>query len=386
MSPLDERAGFGGEPGRWKGLDPATIAIAAGRGPEGPEGAGHPVNVPPVLSSVYKAGSEHHYARSGNPTWSAFEEVIGALEGGRAVSFSSGTAATAALLDTLPLGSKVVISEDSYYGTRKLLGDLQERGMLTFTTADVTDPEAVIGECEGASLLWLESPTNPRLAIADIRALTGAAHERGIRVVADNTFATPLLQRPLELGADVVLHSVSKFISGHSDVVMGVIVTADEELALQIYDIRTSTGGIPGPLETFLALRGVRSLPVRLEKAQINAGALAERLLGHPAVEQVLYPGLPSHPGHELAKEQMTGPGAIVSFVVAGGADAADAVCDTVHLILHATSLGGIETSIERRARWAGEESTPPALLRMSVGCEALEDLWADLDKALRAV
>lgn len=364
---------------RWEGLDPATIAIIAGRGPEEP---GHPINVPPVLTSIYKTGPGILYGRAGNPTWSAFEETVGALEGGHCVAFSSGMAAVTAVLSSLEAGSKVVLSADSYTGSRLQLERMASKGTLEHVTVDTTDTEAVIAACEGAALLWLESPTNPMLSIPDIAKLAAAAHDLGANVVVDSTFATPLLQQPLELGADIVIHSASKFISGHSDLIMGLAITRDGGWYDELLRQRTLGGGIPGPLETFLALRGLRSLPVRLEKAQANASELARRLEQHPAIERVVYPGLPSHPDHELALKQMRGPGAMLCFVVAGGAEAADEACDRVRIITHATSLGGIDTSMERRSRWEGENA-PDGLIRMSVGCENIEDLWTDLTQAL---
>lgn len=364
---------------RWEGLDPATIAVIAGRGPEEP---GQPINVPPMLTSIYKDNPGNLYARDGNPTWAALEETVGALEGGRCLAFASGMAAVTAVLDGLPLGSKVVYSADSYTGTRIQLDRMAAKGTLEAVPVDVTDAAAVEAACVEAALLWLESPTNPMLSIADIEAFSETAHAQGATVVVDNTFATPLLQKPLDLGADIVIHSASKFISGHSDVIMGLAVTRDEGRFEALFHERTLGGAIPGPLETFLSLRGLRTLPIRLEKGQANAMELARRLETHPQIESVIYPGLDSHPQHALAQRQMRGPGAMLSFVVAGGADAADKACDRVEVITHATSLGGVDTSMERRSRWEGEHA-PPGLIRMSVGCENVEDLWADLSRAL---
>ena len=234
-------------------------------------------------------------------------------------------------------------------------------------------------------MLWLESPTNPLLAVADLRALCDGAHALGMDVVVDNTFASPLLQRPLDLGADVVVHSATKILAGHSDVVMGAAVTRRDDVAAALARRRSLHGAIPGPLEAWLTLRGLRTLALRVDRAGSNAAELARRLSDHPGVEVVRYPGLPSDPGHELASRQMCGFGAMVSFDVRGGAPAADAVVSRLRLLTVATSLGGVETIIERRGRWEGEESLPPGLLRMSVGIEDVEDLWADLDSALSA-
>ena len=236
-----------------------------------------------------------------------------------------------------------------------------------------------------ADLLWLESPTNPLIDVADLTALCRAGREAGALVVVDNTFATPLGQQPLALGADLVLHSATKFIGGHSDLLTGIAVAASEELAARLVRRRQLAGATPGALEAFLALRGLRTLPVRLARAQESAGVLAARLLDHPAVERVRYPGLADDPGHALAARQMNGFGAMLSFEVRGGAAAADAVCRALRVVTNATSLGGVESTIERRAKLAGQEHIPPGLLRFSVGVEHVEDLWDDLSAALTA-
>lgn len=363
-------------------LAPATIAIHAGRPARVPDG---PLNTPVVFTSTYHAGGPVGYGRDGNVTWSAFEEVLGALEGGRALAFASGMGAATAVLEGLPVGSRVVVPATSYIGTREFLSEGAERSRFEVQQVEVTDTRATLLACEGARLLWIESPTNPLLGIADIAALCEGAHRRGLQVAVDNTFATPLLQRPLDLGADVVVHSATKYLSGHSDIVMGAVVTRREDLMDQLRHRREMYGAIPGPMEAFLALRGVRTLPLRLERAQRNAGELARRLKGHPRVSRVRYPGLADDPGHERAARQMKGFGAMVSFEVRGGAEAAETVCAAVRVLTHGTSLGGIETLIERRSKWRGEERTPPDLLRMSVGCEDVEDLWRDLDRALAA-
>jgi cystathionine gamma-synthase len=249
---------------------------------------------------------------------------------------------------------------------------------------DVTDTDAVLEAVTGAALLWLESPTNPLNGIVDLAAVIAGAHERGALVAVDNTYATPLLQRPLELGADVVVHSVTKLLSGHSDVVLGATVTRDDVLCDAMRHHRSAYGAIPGPMEVYLALRGLRTLSVRVERAQANAGVLAERLAAHEDVTRVRYPGLAGDPGAARAAAQMDGPGTMVAFEVRGGAAAAEAVAKATRVIVHATSLGGIETTMERRARWAEDAAIPSSLLRMSVGCEDVEDLWVDLERALR--
>jgi cystathionine gamma-synthase len=344
--------------------------------------AGGPLNTPIQLSSTLHPGGAVTYAREGNPTWSALEEALGVLEGGTALVFASGMGAVSAVLEELPVGATVVAPADAYTGTRQYLGDADRRRRLQLRAVDIADTEAVAAACSGADLVWVESPTNPLLAVADIPALTEAAHAAGATVVVDNTFATPLLQQPLRLGADVVVHSATKFIAGHSDVLLGAVVTRDEAALDRLHRRRTLLGAVAGPVETFLALRGLRSLPLRLEQAQRSAALLALRLRDHPAVTAVRYPGLPGDPGHERAAAQMLGFGAIVSFELVDGA-AAERTCAATRLIVHATSLGGVETTMERRRRHAAEQLAPEGLIRMSVGCEHPEDLWDDLAQAL---
>jgi cystathionine gamma-synthase len=355
-----------------------------------------------VLSSTYHQGGVLTYGRDGNPTWEALEAALGALEGGSALSFGSGMAAIAAVLECLPVPGRVVVGGDAYNGTRRFLTDVAGRGRLRFRTADISDTPATLAVCAEivetparqadnpetlwpGGLLWLESPTNPLLALADLPALVAGAHELGMAVAVDNTFATPLLQRPLDLGADVVVHSATKLLSGHSDVVLGAAVTRRADVLEALIRRRSLHGGIPGPWEAWLVLRGLRTLSVRLERSQETAGELARRLGADDRVHSVRYPGLPGHPGHKLAAAQMQGFGNMLAFEVAGGAAAAEAVARAVRLAAAATSLGGVETLIERRGRWAGEEGLPPGLLRLSVGIEDVEDLWEDLDEALDA-
>ena len=360
-----------------------TVAVAAGRGEGRP---GEPLNVAVHLASVYRAGGPVDYAREGNPSWSALEQALGALEGGTALAFAAGIAAVSAVLEDLPVGAVVVAPRDAYTGTRAWLGDADRRGRLRVRRVDIADTGQVLQACDGAALLWVESPTNPLLAVADLPALVVGAHAAGAAVAVDNTFATPLLQRPLALGADLVVHSVTKFVGGHSDLLGGALVARDPQLAARLHRRRTLSGAVPGALDAFLALRGLRTLPLRLQRAQANAGELARRLAGHPAVERVRYPGLPGDPGHARAAAQMDGFGAMLSFEVRGGADAAERVCAATRLVVHATSLGGVETTMEPRARQPGEEALPPGLIRLSVGCEHVGDLWADLRQALDGV
>jgi cystathionine gamma-synthase len=351
-----------------------TRLVHEGRPTEGP------LSPPVVLASNFR---DYGYAREeGSPTWEAFEAAVGALEGGAAVAFASGMGAISAVLEPLPVGARVVGPAVGYTVTRGLLGERAAAGRIALESVDLVDTEAVLRACEGAALLWVETPTNPLVGIAELDRLCEGAHAAGAEVVVDATFATPLLQRPLELGADVVVHSATKFIGGHSDLLLGVASAAAPERAEALRHARGTLGATPGALEAFLALRGLRTLAVRLERAQATAALLAERLAAHPAVTVVHYPGLPDDPGHERAAQLMDGFGAMLAFEVEGGADAAQAVCDRVQVVVHATSLGGVETLIERRARYAAEVA-PESLLRLSVGIEHAEDLWADLERAL---
>lgn len=342
-------------------MDRSTIAVTAGRGEAGPGG---PVNVPVELSSTYRAGGDVIYGRESNPTWVAFESAVCELEGGAGgVAFASGMAAVAAVASLVPPGGVVVAPEVAYKGARNLFSSLSFRGAIVLRLVDITDTAAVLAACEGAALLWAESPTNPQLGVADLAAFRRAAP----LIAVDNTFATPLLQQPLSHGADVVVHSATKLLSGHSDVVLGVAVAGSAENADRLRAHRTLHGSIPGPMETFLALRGLRTLPVRLERSSATAAVLAERLADHRSVESVRYPGF----------------GQMLAIDVRGGAAVAERVCASLRLAVHATSLGGVETLVERRGRYVGEEATPPGLLRVSVGLEHVEDLWADLASAL---
>jgi len=346
-----------------RSLRPETIAVLRGRGNHR---VGDPLNVPVVLSSTFRAGGDIGYGREGNPVWEAFEDVIGALEGGVAVVFPSGLAAARAILELVPIGGHVVAADGAYSGTRRLMRDLEDRGRLTTRLVDITDTATAVGAADGASLLWAESTTNPMMGVADLAGLRRAKPEL---YVVDNTFATPLLQRPLDIGADLVVHSATKLLAGHSDVVLGVVVARDESMASEIRQVRTEHGAVPGPMEVFLALRGVRTLAVRLERASATAATLAERLSEHPAIDKVLYPGF----------------GTMFSVLVAAGPQAADAFCSRVSVAVPATSLGGVETLVERRAQyhWDAVAGVPDNLVRVSVGLEHVDDLWADFTEAL---
>jgi cystathionine gamma-synthase len=338
------------------------------------------LNVPPVFASSFRSGGEYEYSRNeGTPTWAALETAVGRLEGGTATAYASGMGAAAAIVDLLPPDSRVVVPADSYTAVRQLVA---ARGH-TVDLRDITDTDASLAAVDGAGMLWLESPTNPLIDVADLPVLCAGARAAGVPVVVDNTFATPLLQQPLALGADIVMHSGSKYIGGHADLLIGLAVTADPELTTRLREHRVLAGATPGAMEAFLATRGLRTLALRVRQAQDSAGELAARLDQHPAVTRVRYPGLPTDPGHKRAAAQMSGFGAMLSFEVAGGAAAADAVCAALRVVNAATSLGGVESTVERRAKLAGQEHVPPSLLRLSVGCEHVEDLWADLDAAL---
>ena len=373
-----------------------TLAIHAGQEADPATGA----VVPPIYqTSTFKQDGVgglrggFDYSRTTNPTRSALEECLAALEGGtRALAFASGMAAEDCLIRALcSPGDRVIIPDDAYGGTYRLFAAVLERWGLDYVPVHLPDVAAVrrcLAE-RPARLVWAETPTNPLLAIADIAALAGAAHEAGALLVVDNTFASPRLQRPLALGADVVVHSTTKYLGGHSDVIGGALVTADAEAAERAAFLRNATGGVPGPFDSWLTLRGIRTLAVRMDRHCDSAMAVAGLLTGHPAVTQVLYPGLPSHPGHAVAARQMSGFGGMVSFRVRGGEEAAVAVCGRTRLFTLAESLGGVESLIEHPGRMthasaAGSPLEVPAdLVRLSVGLEDRGDLLGDLSEAL---
>lgn len=375
---------------RARGWAPRTTAVVAGRPPREP---GQPVGPPVVMTSTYVGSGTSGtglptYGRVANPGWDAFEETLGALEGAPdgATVFASGMAAISAVLDRVPVGGLVLLPDAAYNTTLELADDLAASGRLRIAPVDVSDTAAVIAALDGASALWLESPTNPLLQVADVAGCAAAGRAAGALVVVDSTFATPLVQRPLELGAHVVVHSVTKYLAGHSDVLLGAAVTADPDLHAALRRHRRLHGAVAGPWETWLALRGMRTLALRVERSQASAAVLAERLDRHPVVSRVRHPSLPHDPGHRRATEQMDGYGSVVSIEMSGGAAAADRVVDAVRLWVPATSLGGVESMLERRRRHANEPvSVPEDLLRLSVGVEDVEDLWDDLDEALRS-
>ena len=345
-------------------MRPATLTVHAGRPAREPDA---PLNAPITMAATYVAGGDVEYGRYGNPTWTALEDAIGALEGGRCLCFASGLAAVSTVLDLVAQDGLVVAPRHAYNGTISQLGDLESRGRLRTMLVDITDTDAVIAACDDAALVWLESPTNPALEIADLARIIPAAKEAGAHVVVDNTFATPLLQQPLSLGADIVVHSATKYLAGHSDVQMGAIVVSDDELLGVLKGRRDLYGAVAGPFEAWLTLRGIRTLGLRVERAQDNARELAARLDTRPEISEVRYPGF----------------GAIVAPVFADEA-VADALQHRTRLWAYATSLGGVESTLERRRRWRAEPATiPTGLVRLSVGIEDVEDLWDDLVQAM---
>jgi cystathionine gamma-synthase len=292
-------------------------------------------------------------------------------------------AAIAAVFDPLASGSVVVIPADCYQGVARLVLEGARKKRWTATRLAVDDTEGWIRAASHADLVWLESPSNPLLVVADLRRICAAPRKTGAIVAVDNTFATPLNQRPLDLGADVSVQSATKLIGGHSDLLAGVATTRDAGIYEGLRRARELSGATPGALEAYLAVRGARTMAVRLERAEASAMTIAQRLEAHPNVARTRYPGLASHPTHQTAKEQLRGFGTVISFDVAGDAATADRVCARLKLIHHATSLGAVESTIERRAAVPGQEHLPPSLLRLSVGIEDAEDLWADLSEAL---
>jgi cystathionine gamma-synthase len=385
-----------------------TLAIHAGQDPDPATGA----VVPPIYqTSTFKQDGVgglrggFEYSRTANPTRTALEECLAALEastqasarvgtraGTRALAFASGMAAEDCLIRAVcSPGDRVIIPDDAYGGTYRLFATVLARWGLDYVPVHLPDVTAVrrcLAE-RPARVLWLETPTNPLLGIADIAALSGAAHEAGAMLVVDNTFASPRLQRPLALGADVVVHSTTKYLGGHSDVIGGALVTADADVAERAAYLRNATGGVPGPFDSWLTLRGIRTLAVRMDRHCDSAARVAEMLGRHPAVTQVLYPGLPSHPGHAVAAKQMSGFGGMVSFRVRGGEEAAVALCGRTRLFTLGESLGGVESLIEHPGRMthasvAGSPLEVPAdLVRLSVGLEDVGDLLSDLNQAL---
>ena len=381
-----------------KTLGLGTLAIHGGQSPDPSTGAVMP---PIYATSTYAQSSpgEHQgfeYSRTHNPTRFAYERCVAALEGGsRGFAFASGMAATSTLLELLDSGDHVIAMDDIYGGSYRLFERVRTRSAgLSFSLVDLTDParfEAAI--TSKTRLVWIETPTNPLLKIVDIAAIAAIAKRLGLLVVVDNTFASPVLQRPLALGADVVMHSATKYLNGHSDMVGGMLVVGDNaELGEQLAFLQNSIGAVQGPFDSFLALRGLKTLHLRMRAHCENAMALAEFLQAHPAVEEVIYPGLASHPHHALAKQQMEGFGGMLSIRLKGGFDAAKHFCERLELFTLAESLGGVE-SLANHPAVMTHASIPPArraelgigdeLVRLSVGVEAVGDLQRDLQFAL---
>jgi cystathionine gamma-synthase len=376
----------------WEETGFATRAIHAGQDPDPGTGA---VIVPVYQTSTFvqSAVGEHQgwdYARSGNPTRDALQTALASLEGGRhGIAFASGLAACDAVLRTLSPGDHVVMANDVYGGTYRQIARVHAPWGLEFDPVDLGDLDAVRAAWRpSTNLLWIETPTNPLLTVFDIAALSELAHERGAKVVVDNTFATPALQRPLELGADVVVHSTTKYLGGHSDVVGGAVVTSDDELADRIAFLQNAIGGVPGPWDVFLVLRGLKTLAVRMRAHCENARAVVSALQEIPAVTEILYPGLAGHPGHDVAAKQMDDFGGMVSFRMADK-DAALEACSRFRVFTLAESLGGVESLVEHPGEMthmsvAGSPlEVSGDLIRLSVGIEDADDLVADLHRAL---
>jgi cystathionine gamma-synthase len=359
-----------------------TMAIAAGRPERVPGG---PFNEPITLASALHADGLTGYARDGLQSWAALEAAVGALDGGHAVAFSSGLAACAAVLAQVRSGGTVVAARTMYMGVRQLLEEAENTGRLVTRWVELTDTAAVADAMPGADLLWIEAPQNPLMALADVPELAARASTAGVPVAVDATVASPMLLRPLEHGATWTIHSATKYLGGHADLLLGVVVAADPATAEPLDHHRHLYGATPGALETYLALRGIRTLPLRIQRAQENALELAARLAAHPEIERVRYCGLPDDPGHQRMRAFMDGSGGVLAIEPIGGAERADALCRATELFAHATSFGGVESTLERRKRWSAEsDEVPPALVRVNVGCEHVEDLWDDLARALQ--
>jgi cystathionine gamma-synthase len=373
-----------------------TRAIHAGQDPDPFTGA----VVPPISISTTFAQQgvgRHHgweYARSANPTRASLEICLASLEGARhGYAFASGLAAEDAVLRQLRPGAGVALGGDAYGGTFRLIDKVYGASGHPWAAVDLTDAAGLARNWpEGTAVVWAESPTNPAMAIVDIAAVAEVAHDHDALLVVDNTFATPYLQQPLALGADVVVHSSTKYLGGHSDVVGGFVAVDDDELAVALQFTQNAVGSVPSPIDCYLVMRGLKTLAVRMDRHCDNAKAVVDLLVDHPAVEQVLWPGLPGHPGHDVAKRQMRDYGGMVSFVVRGGEDAALAVCERTELFTLAESLGAVESLVEHPARMthASAAGSPlavdPALVRLSVGIESATDLVADLQQALDSV
>ncbi len=357
--------------------------VAAGRPAKQPDGA---LNPPIALNSTFHEGGPVGYGRYGNETWSALEEAISVLEGGKTLLFSSGMAAISAVFSLLPEGAVIVAANNGYQGTTTLLKKLHESEKLKVRFVNLANTEECLAAIPGAQMLYLESPINPLLEVVDLPKIIAAGKAAGCGVAVDNTLATPLLQNPLALGADISIHSVTKYLSGHSDLILGSLSTNDQALYGRLEQSRRYGGAIAGPFEAWIALRGLRTFALRMQRSQENAMELATRLSKDSRISKVRYPGLATDSYHSLAKSFMKGFGAMISFDVNASVEQVDLMCNSSKLITNATSLGGVESIWERRRRWATESATVPEnLIRFSVGIENVDDLWADIQQALTA-
>ena len=369
------------EPMDLEKLATESKVVAAGRPAKQPDGA---LNPPIALNSTFHEGGPVGYGRYGNETWSALEDAISVLEGGKTLLFSSGMAAISAVFSLLPEGAVIVAANNGYQGTTTLLKKLHESEKLKVRFVNLANTDECIAAIPGAQMLYLESPLNPLLEVVDLPKIIAAGKSSGCGVAVDNTLATPLLQNPLALGADISIHSVTKYLSGHSDLILGSLTTNDQALYGRLEQSRRYGGAIAGPFEAWIALRGLRTFAIRMQRSQENAMELANRLSKDSRISKVRYPGLANDSYHVLAKSFMKGFGAMISFDVKASVEQVDLMCNSSKLITNATSLGGVESIWERRRRWATESATVPEnLIRFSVGIENVDDLWADIQQAL---
>ena len=371
------------EPIDMEKLATESKVVAAGRPAKQPDGA---LNPPIALNSTFHEGGPVGYGRYGNETWSALEVAISVLEGGKTLLFSSGMAAISAVFSLLPEGAVIVAANNGYQGTTTLLKKLHESEKLKVRFVNLAKTDECLAAIPGAQMLYLESPINPLLEVVDLPKIIAAGKSAGCGVAVDNTLATPLLQNPLALGADISIHSVTKYLSGHSDLILGSLTTNDQALYGRLEQSRRYGGAIAGPFEAWIALRGLRTFAIRMQRSQENAMELANRLSNDSRISKVRYPGLATDSYHSLAKSFMKGFGAMISFDVNASVEQVDLMCNSSKLITNATSLGGVESIWERRRRWATESvSVPENLIRFSVGIENVDDLWADIQQALNA-
>ena len=367
----------------WKKLATESQVVAAGRPEKKPDGALNPAI---ALNSTFHEGGPIGYGRYGNEAWSALEEAISVLEGGKTLIFSSGMAAISSVFSLLPQGAIIVAAENGYQGTTTMLKKMHEAKKLEVRFVNLPNTDEVLKALPGAQMLYLESPTNPAIEVVELPVVIAAGKKAGSIVVVDSTLATPMVQNPLALGSDIALHSVTKYLSGHSDILLGCVVTNDESIFERVEQARRYGGAIPGPFEAWIALRGLRTFALRMQRSQENAMELAKRLEKDPRVLRVRYPGLASDPYHERAKSFMKGFGAMISFEVKADIAQIDKMCNSSTLITNATSLGGVESIWERRRRWATESHTiPENLIRFSVGIENVDDLWSDIQSCFLA-